>query len=207
MKPKLSFEISVGFGWMERSKKAFQGEGDWDSDSVLWPTQSKADAYAGQCLFYAELLPLLYLSIPCPPVFMHTVPFPILTATLWHRYLPPHSRNKEKSLWKLKCVFFQVTQPEVDDRELNPKCFWVQTLYFPTIQQEKDPPSSSPRLSPSSLPLSLFSIFTEQEQHWLGHRLYKTNLYDSASHSCLYEDKKVLNPKYLYALGERSKVS
>lgn len=40
------FEISVEFVLKERSKKVFQGEGFWNSESVLWSKQSNADTAA-----------------------------------------------------------------------------------------------------------------------------------------------------------------
>lgn len=51
---------------MEMSKKVFQGEGDWDSDSVPRAKQSNTDAFAEVPLFCVDLLHLLYLNIIYP---------------------------------------------------------------------------------------------------------------------------------------------
>ena len=60
------FEVSAEVGLMQRFKKVFQGQRDWNSEPVLWSEQSKAGASAESYLFCTGLLHLLCFSILYP---------------------------------------------------------------------------------------------------------------------------------------------
>ena len=94
MESKLRLEISVGCGWME-SSKTFWGEGDWDSDSVLWLMQSRLIRRCPVLPFLDRTPASTVSQSSTPSLLTHTVPCPLLTATLWHSYFPLHSGNKE----------------------------------------------------------------------------------------------------------------